>query len=262
VSGEGSLLSAPERRDAILAILAARESVRIGELRERIGVSEVTIRKDLTVLEERGHLRRTHGGAVSVERRETGRLLPARRLANTEAKRAIAARAAALISHGETVYLDSGTTCAFLAEEIRHMDLRVVTNSLDVLNVLAEERSISLFMVGGSYRIGAGSFIGSWATGNLASVQLDHAFIGATDVALDGRCASQNSVEGEVKAAAIRNARRATILADRSKINAGAFSIFAGPGDYQMLITDADAPTRSALEQTGIHVIGVDEHGN
>ena len=246
------------RRDAIMAILTARHTVRVAELRERLDVSEVTIRKDLAFLEDAGLLRRIHGGAELAEQRRPDRQLPARRRSNTDVKRLIARRAAALVTHGETIYIDSGSTCALLAEAVRDLEIRVVTNSLDVLNALADRSSASLFVIGGSYRQNAGSFIGPWAAANLASVQLDHAFLGTTGVSDTGAFSSQNSIESEVKATAIRRAATAVVLADRSKIGVQAFSIFAEPADIDLLITDADLTVRRRFETLGIHVLGVE----
>ncbi len=248
-----------ERRHSILAILKARDSVRVSELRERLGVSDVTIRKDLDILEEQGAIVRTHGGAMLAELRDSIEPVHTRRMARVESKRDIARAALPLIQHGETIYLDAGSSAAELAELVADMELRVVTNSLQVLNRLAERPGISLFMVGGSYRHSAGSFIGPWAEDNLARVQLDHAFIGATGISLDGRFSSQNSVESQSKRLAISAARTAVVIADRSKIGVQAFSVFASSQDIDVLITDADADVRRRFEELGIHVIGAGE---
>ena len=141
------------------------------------------------------------------------------------------------------------------------MELRVVTNSLDILTVLAERPNISLLVVGGSYRHDAGSFIGPWAERSIGSVQFDHAFLGATGISEDGRFSSQNSLESQVKAAAIAASRTSIVVADASKIGVQAFSVFAGPEDISTLITDADHACCSALEDAHVHVIRVD-HDN
>ncbi len=248
-------MTAPERRRAIQAILNVRDSVRVAELSERLHVSEVTIRKDLVILEEQGYLRRTHGGVVPAERFEPSHALVARRSTFPAAKQAIASAAVGLIQHGETIYIDSGSTCAALAEALADMELRILTNSLDVLNLLADRPNISLMVLGGSYRHDAGSFIGPWTTRLLATVQIDHAFLGATGVSSDGRFSSQNSIESEVKRSAIAAARTAVVLADRQKLGVHAFSVFAGPEDVGVLITDASADESAQFEALGIHVI-------
>jgi DeoR/GlpR family transcriptional regulator of sugar metabolism len=251
-------VTSSERRQAVLAILKARDSVRVAELSTRLAVSDVTIRKDLALLEEQGYLRRTHGGAVPAERFDPNLSLPARQAVNQERKRRIALCARDLISHGETIFLDSGSTCTAIAEAVADMELRVVTNSLDTLTLLAERPNISLLVVGGSYRHDAGSFIGPWAERSIGSVQFDHAFLGATGISADGRFSSQNSLESQVKTAAITAARTSIVVADASKIGVQAFSVFAGPEDISTLITDADHACCRALEDAHVHVVRVD----
>lgn len=251
-----------QRRHSILAILRARDSVRVSELRERLGVSEVTVRKDLDILEEQGAIVRTHGGAMLAELRDSIESIQTRGMARVESKRSIARAALPLIQHGETIYLDAGSSAAELAGFVSDMELRVVTNSLQVLNRLADRPGISLFMVGGSYRHSAGSFIGPWAEDNLGRVQLDHAFIGATGVSLDGRFSSQNSIESETKRAAISAARTAVVIADRSKIGVQAFSVFASSSEIDVLVTDADADVCRRFEDLGVHVIVAESEAN
>ena len=246
-----------ERRQAILSILNVRDTIRVAELSERLAVSDVTIRKDLAFLEEQGYLERTHGGAVLAERMEPHWTLSARSKTRTGAKRTIAAEARGMIHHGETIYLDSGSTCTAVASEVADMELRVVTNSLQVLNRLADRPGISLFVVGGSYRHDAGSFIGPWADSAIRSVQVDHAFLGATGVSNTGRFSSQNNIESQFKRSVIATARRSIALVDRSKIGVQAFSVFADAGDIGVLVTDADADQCRRLEQAGLHVIRV-----
>lgn len=250
-------MTATERRQAIQAILNVRDSVRVVELSERLHVSEVTIRKDIAVLEEQGYLQRTHGGVVPAERFDPRYSLSARKGANPAIKAAIAARAREILHHGETIYIDSGSTCAAFAASIAEMELRVITNSLDVLTVLADRSTISLMALGGSYRHDAGSFIGPWTNLTMAQVQVDHAFIGTTGISLEGRFSAQNSIESEVKRHAISSARTAVVLAERQKIGVQAFSVFAEPNDIGVLVTDADEEECRRFESFGIHVIQV-----
>jgi DeoR/GlpR family transcriptional regulator of sugar metabolism len=252
-------VTSSERRQAVLAILNARDGVRVADLAARLQVSDVTIRKDLALLEEQGYVKRTHGGAVPAERFEPEHALPTRHGTNRDRKAALARRARALVSHGETIFIDSGSTCAAFAGEITDMELRVVTNSLDVLTILADRPNISLLVVGGSYRHDAGSFIGPWAERSLGTVQFDHAFIGATGISLEGRFSAQNGLESQVKSAAIAVARTSIVIADGSKIGVQAFSVFAGPGEITTLVTDGTEEQCRPLEETGLHVIRLDD---
>ncbi len=234
-----------ERHTDILKIVSLRRRVTVSELTERLGVSEVTIRKDLGILESMGYLVRTRGAAVLAEDREHRQTLGMRRNERIEAKRAIAARAVELVSDGDTIYLDSGSTCAALAELLVTRNLRVVTNSIDVMLILGEAPGIALYAVGGSYRKEAGSFIGPLALESLSSFHIETAFVGATGISPDGVFSAQNLIEAELKRAVVRASRRAVFLADRSKIGSEAFADFARPNDVDLLVTDA--PVRAPV---------------
>lgn len=249
-----------ERRHAIMTILAVRESIRVSELRERLQVSDVTIRKDLEILEEQGALVRIHGGARLAQRHDPNQTVALREHEHRDAKDAIAAASLQLIHHGETIYLDAGTTVARLAHHLVDMELRVVTNSLQVLNILVDQPGISLMMIGGAYRHRAGSFIGPWAEENLRRVHVDRAFLGTSGIDGEGRFAAQNSIEAQTKMAAIRAARTAVVLADRTKIGVQAFQVFAEPADIAVLVTDAPREVWEPLEAAGIHVIATSEN--
>ena len=238
--------------------MKARDGVRVAELSDRLNVSDVTIRKDLAVLEEQGFLRRTHGGALPVEHFDPSHSLPARSARKQGAKQRLAEAARDLVSHGETIYIDSGSTCAAVGRAVADIELRVVTNSLDILTILSDRPNISLLAIGGSYRHDAGSFIGPWAERSLGSVQIDHAFLGTTGISEDGRFSSQNSLESQIKSAAIAAARTTIVVADIDKIGVHAFSVFAGPDDVTTLITDASAEQCRVLEAAGLHVLRVE----
>ncbi|MFP4010977.1 MAG: DeoR/GlpR family DNA-binding transcription regulator [Spirochaetaceae bacterium] len=244
-----------QRHDDILQILQARRRITVGELTTRLSVSEVTIRKDLALLEDMGLLIRTRGGAELAEERERRHTLVARRGHNVSGKRAIAAAASELIEEGETVYLDAGSTCVLLAECLVTRTLRVVTNSIDVMMALADAPSVALFSVGGSYRKEAGSFIGPLAGTALQQLQIDTAFLGTTGVSVDGVLSSQNTIESELKRQVIHRARRSVVLADRSKLGRTAFSVFARAEDVDLLVTEATEAECPDFYALGVEVM-------
>jgi len=199
-----------DRHEDILRILELRERVSVAELTDRLGVSEVTVRKDLSLLEEHGHLVRTRGGARLAQDRARLEPIERRLEARPDAKDAIGRYAARLVREGETLFLDSGSTCLALARAVRRMDLRVVTNSLDVLNVLADSPSIVLHAITARF----------------------------TSLSLEGVFSAQNAIESDVKRAVIAQAARTIVLTDASKIGQAAFSIFARPEQVQMVVTN------------------------
>ncbi|MBT3274808.1 MAG: DeoR/GlpR transcriptional regulator [Spirochaetales bacterium] len=242
------------RHDEILNIITRLRNVTVQELTERLGVSEVTIRKDLTILEEMGALLRTHGGAKLAEDRALLRTLRTRMMENPAEKKIISARARELVNEGDTVYLDSGSTCFYLAEEIRDMTLRVLTNSIDVMTVLADAPGVSLFSVGGSYRMEAGSFLGPIAEENVRRFQIETCFIGVTGISEDGAFSSQNVFESQLKRQVIEISQRKVVLADSSKLDTSAFSVFATAEDIDVLIIDSDPGFGNSVEKLEILV--------
>ncbi len=244
-----------ERHTEILRILQRLKSVSVQTLTERLGVSEVTIRKDLSLLEEQGRLSRTHGGAVLSEDTERLRPIPERRRENTRLKEAIASRARELVREDDTIYLDAGSTCAALAREIGRMSLRVVTNSIDVILALADAPHVSLVAIGGSFRAEAGSFIGPLAVQALRNFQIGTCFLGATGISRDGRFSSQNLIEAQLKRTAIECSRRCVVLADHTKYGVSAFSVFATAERVDVLVTDRHFADARSLEAFGIEVL-------
>lgn len=227
-----------DRHEDILRILELRERVSVAELTERLGVSEVTVRKDLSLLEEHGHLVRTRGGARLAQDRARLEPIERRLSARPTVKEAIAAAAAGLVREGETIYLDSGSTCLAIARLVRQMDLRVVSNSLDVLEELADAPSIVLHATGGTFRRDARSYIGPLAVDAVRRFHFDRAFLGTSGLTVEGVFSSQNAIESDVKRAVIAQAARSIVVSDSSKIGQAAFSIFARPQDVHMVVTD------------------------
>jgi DeoR/GlpR family transcriptional regulator of sugar metabolism len=248
-------VTATDRHDDILRIVELRERVSVGELTERLGVSEVTIRKDLAYLEELGKLVRTRGGARAAQDRARIHPIEARICSLPEVKAVIAEAAASLVREGETIFIDSGSTCLALARAVAGRDLRVVTNSLDVVQVLSQAPHIALHVTGGSFRSDARSFIGPAAVEAIRRFHFDRAFIGASGVTTEGVLSTQNAIEGETKRAAIGQAQRTVVLADSSKVGSAAFSIFARPSDVEMIIVESGPIADQLRKITAFEVV-------
>jgi len=243
------------RHEEILKILTRLRSISVQELTTRLKVSEVTIRKDLNTLEEMGYIIRSHGGARLAEDSRTLSTLSTRKNINIEEKKLIAAKGKSLIKEGDTIYLDTGSTCRYLAEEIRGMSIRVITNSLDVMNTLAEEAGISLVSLGGSYRKEAGSFLGPLPIEILKNFHIETSFLGASGILSRGIFSSQNILESQLKQQVLDVSGRRVILADSTKFGRSAFSVFARSGDIDILITDSGIKNTENLIKLGLEVI-------
>jgi len=245
-----------QRERAILDHLIQTGSARIGDLAADLSVSEETVRRSLKRLEAMGSVTRVHGG---VHLRDWGDEpnFTLRLGVNPEAKRRIAARLAGLIEHGASLFLDVGSTTAFVAQALRnHRDLLVVTNSLAVAQTLAGRGGNRVFMAGGELRPHDGGAFGAEALAFVRQFRVRHAILSA--VALDGRSGFMlNDLrEAEFSRAIIDCADEATIAADATKFNRSAPVRIAQPDAFHRLVTDT-APSgalAALLATAGIEV--------
>ncbi len=245
------------RQDKILSLLQNLRQVSVTELTERLGVSNVTIRKDLSQLEEYGLILRSHGSARLVQDVRSIPSVSSRLEARSEEKDHIAAKAAELIREGDSVCIDAGSTNLFLARKIYNFQINVITNNLEIMKVLADSRDVSLTTLGGKFRQEGGSFIGPLTEDALGQLQFDIAFIGARAFTADGEFLTQNTFEGRSKQIMLKAAKRKVILADSSKLNASGFSKFAKADLVDVLITDSAFSMVEEFQELGIEVITV-----
>jgi DeoR/GlpR family transcriptional regulator of sugar metabolism len=246
------------RHAEILKLLSLLRSVSVGDFAQKLDVSEVTIRKDLAQLEEMGCLIRTRGGAQIAEDTRILKTIEVRQQERIEVKRSIARKARELIREGETIYLDAGSTCLLLAKELLGTNLRVVTNSIDVMALLGASPEISLISLGGSYRREAGSFVGPMAIEALKMLHIETCFLGTTGFSTRGVFSSQNLIEAQLKQKVLEVSKRRVVLADSAKFGREAFSIFARTGDVDVLITDAEFAHEKELKTFGLEVVTAD----
>lgn len=250
-------MSQTHRERLILEQLNATGAARIGDLAQSMSVSEETIRRALKRLEALGSVTRVHGG---VHLRDWG---PEPSFAlriglNPDRKRAVAARTAALIEHGASLFLDVGSTTAYVAQALRdHRELLVVTNSLPVAQTLAGRGGNRVFMAGGELRPHDGGAFGADALAFVRQFRVGHAILSAA--ALDGRTGFmlQDLREAEFSRAIIDCADEAIIAADASKFDRSAPVRIAPPEAFHRLVTDA-APTGALadlLSAAGVEVV-------
>lgn len=247
-----------ERESVILEILERNGIVRLSELRERLGVTERTLRRDLQRLEDMGLLRRTRGGAVSTKHHAVEDPPAEMRLGQmVEEKRRIAAMAASRIEKGARLILDSGTTALEIAKWLpKNYDLSVVTNNVMVLTELAKRDDVEVVLCGGSLRRSTLSIIGPYAQHLLSGVRADLAFVGVTAVTDELDFTTSNFFEAEIKKEMIRAASYTFVVCDRSKFGKRDLARFAGPEEVDEVITDNGIEGRwvNELEQAGISI--------
>ncbi len=242
-------MTAEERRARILELLDARDLVRVEELAERFGVSEVTIRKDLAVLEAEGQVRRVHGGAIRWPRARFNPSFEEKIHQRVEAKEAIATEALGRIEEHDALILDAGTTTLALARLLKNsfQNLFIITNSLPIALELSGS-SFDLLLTGGTVRHHSGALIGPAAVATLEAYNADKVFLGATGVHLERGFTTPNPIEAETKSAMLKAASERYVLADASKLGKATLARFAKLEEVTELITDAEAPA-PALER-------------
>jgi DeoR/GlpR family transcriptional regulator of sugar metabolism len=206
---------AEERRKVIFTMLTQAGRVEVPALARRLKVSEDTIRRDLRDLAASGFLQKTHGGAVALDVPNLG--WDARAHMQPAAKTRIGATAAPLVEPRQTVILDAGLTVLELARHITARPLRVITNSLDVAGVLADQPQVTLILTGGDWVARDRYLSGEQAVRALGAYRADWAFIGACAVHPQAGMTSREPDDAAVKRAMIASALRPVLLADHSK---------------------------------------------
>lgn len=251
-----------ERRKLILEIVDTQSSVSVAELCEQLRVSEMTIRRDLRSLSDGGLLRRVHGGAVSRRGRSYEPPYFLRASANVERKHAIAHRARELVSDGDSVALDVGTSTLELAKALLSANnITVVTSSLPAASVLANAPDIRLILTGGVVRHQEMSMTGHIAERGYRDFWVDKAFLGVGGIDLDAGLTEFNLEDTLVKQTMIDHAGEIVVLADSSKLGETCFAWIAPLSVVHTLVTDWLAPMDivEAIRQQGIEVLVADE---
>jgi DeoR/GlpR family transcriptional regulator of sugar metabolism len=231
--------SFPDERQAYIAQMVANQGkVRVSQLTDHFGISEPTVRKDLSILEQKGLLKRTHGGAVNV-RPPMEQEVASRQARNWEAKVAISREAVRILSSGEAVFLDNGSTIHHIAQALVNSGLRltVVTDSPGVAAVVAEAPSLTHILLGGQLRKLSDCLVGPLATENLKMFQIETAFVGASGVSEGGVTVADLS-ESRLKAAVVAQAHRVIVPVDHSKIGLSDFVKVCELDQIDGIVTD------------------------
>lgn len=240
-------MHADDRQHEILAIARADGSVDVRKLAADLGVATETIRRDLRVLEQRGLLRRTHGGAYPVETARFETTLEARTTRRVPEKRRIAAAAVQLLGDAETVFVDEGFTPQLIAEALpRDRPLTVVTASLTTAAVLATSESVTVLLLGGRVRGRTLATVDHWATGMLAGFVLDLAFVGANGISREHGLTTPDPAVADVKATVVRVAHRRIFVGVHTKFGVSTFCRFAEVPDFESIVTDTALPATEA----------------
>lgn len=249
-----------ERQQSILDMLDKHDSIQVTYLVELFDVSEMTIRRDLDMLERRGLLRRVHGGAVSNRGRSYEPPFMLRSSQNSEAKERIGKAAAGLVQNGDSIMLDVGTTTLEVARNLRdRQNLTVITPCFQIAALLVEHPDIRLILTGGILRRGELSLVGHLAERAIQDFYVDKFFMGVGGVDLKAGFTEFNLEDTLVKQAMLRQAKDITVVVDSSKFCHVAFTAIAPLQAANRIVTDSGVATETVeeIEELGIDLLVV-----
>ncbi len=241
-------LFAEERQARIVELLGQRHKLLVPELCDYFTVSPATIRNDLNELEERGLLKRTHGGAISNVGTGYEQNSQQKAVKNRELKEAVAARAAELVKDGDTIAIDTGTTMeAFAARIAQKRSLTVVTNDCRIASLLEEQSDAAVILTGGALRKGFHCTVGPVALETLSGLRVDKTFLATNGLTLESGLTTPDMNQAEVKRAMLRIGGQRILLCDSTKIGHDSFARVADIDAVDVLVTDKGIPPEVML---------------
>lgn len=254
------------RRKALLDLLAVSGRLTVSELSRDLGISEVSVRRELEQMERLGLLRRVRGAAEAIAGPGFPTHFEARLLQNRDLKAVIGRTAAALIRSGESVLLDSGSTVLEVARHIPQPlletgGLTIITRSLVIASELRGRRQTRLIVLGGLYLHQFDDFVGPSVEAALSAIRADTLFIGTDGVSAERGFTTDNVLEAGLYRAMTRAARRVVLVTDSSKISVDRLQTTLSFEDVHTFITDSAAPVAftDLLRSRGVEVILAEE---
>lgn len=227
------------RQQEILELARKEGKVTVDGLAELYDVTVQTIRRDLSDLSDSGRLERVHGGAVvpsgviNIQYEERRRL-------NETGKKAIAIRCAQEIPNGASVFMNIGTTTEAVAHELLdHENLLVVTNNLNIANILAANHSCEIILAGGVLRRADGGIVGGLTVEMVKQFKFDYSVLGCSAIDADGDLLDFDGQEIMVSSTAIKRSRKVMVVADQNKFERKAPLTICSLSDVAMLFTDS-----------------------
>lgn len=251
------MLNHTERHKSILLLLEKEEFISVQSLSDKLKVSLVTVRKDLNILEKKGYLYRTHGGASKKSRYAFEQNIIEKEEINVEKKQKIAKKALSHIKESDIILLGSGTTIHQLARIISGFNnLTILTSSLLVSTELCKESNINIIQLGGNVRKSSNSVIGSVSEKNLKQFSCNKLFLGIDGIDVNFGISTSNVGTAHLNRIMIERADKLFVLADSSKINKRGFGKICELDKIDVLITDNNIKQKDLLnfENAGIIV--------
>jgi DeoR/GlpR family transcriptional regulator of sugar metabolism len=244
------------RQKLIAEFLQKMEFASLAELADLTCASISTVRRDLTVLESQGAIKRTHGGARLLNMKSDEFVFDLRLSQQKQEKEAIAKACVELIQPGQSIIIDAGTTAYCVAKLLEDKLPQIVTNSLPVANLFASNSSVEVVLTGGVIYPRLGVLVGPLAYESISHINADIAIMGAGGITLDGITNSHGLVV-EIQRAMIKSAHKVIMCMDHSKFGRKSISPLCKIDEIDVLITDWLAPKELIveLEKLGLHII-------
>jgi DeoR/GlpR family transcriptional regulator of sugar metabolism len=245
------------RREKILELLNRSGKVKVIELSKVFNISEVTIRNDLKELEEAGLLERVHGGAVSTHKAYYKMSAHERMRTNEAEKRTIATATAALITDGDTVIINSGTTTLFVAQELKNVkNLTIVTNSLPIAQEVGHFKNSSVIFLGGNLNPEYQFTYGDDALIQLRKYKADKLILAVDGVGFEEGISTYHHLEAEVNRQMIARVNKTIVVADFTKVGIASFAYIDSLDKIDYLVTNntANQEEIQKIQEIGIEV--------
>ncbi|MBQ4074457.1 MAG: DeoR/GlpR transcriptional regulator [Clostridia bacterium] len=230
-----------ERQKKIIEYIEDNTSAQIHELAEKFRVSEATVRRDLDDLDRQGAIRRTHGGAIKMDRSTSYEHMYAEKIdLMTDEKQRIAERAVLLVHPGDTIIIDSGTTTFYIAQALSRLEnLTLITNDLFIASQTPIHPSSTMIVTGGMRRQGRQELVGTLTENFLRDTHVDIAFIGADGLDVHAGITNANFSEIGIKRLMLKSALRSILVADHSKFGRIALARICDMQEPDLILTDS-----------------------
>lgn len=251
--------SAKERRALIMRMLEQKAEVQVTELSRETGISEVTIRKDLTILQNRHLLIRTRGGAMRrpVENQNEDTAISMKRMFNSREKARIGEEAVKLIKEGDFIMLDSGTTTLEVARHLEGFyNLHILTNAMNIASELMAYKRFDVVLLGGNVRVNSQSTVGPLALTVLRNFSGYKLFLGVDSFSMENGLSTPNMEEALLNQVMIQQASKVIAVFDSSKFNKRSYVHVADVNELDYIITDRAIPVGmpSKLKAAGVEL--------
>ena len=226
-----------ERLEKILALLNKDNRLVTKDLPAQLNTTSVTIRKDLMILEQRGLLKRTHGGAIKTRKLFPGKALNEKEKINLDEKMRIVKKAAKMVSEGDTIILDSGSTTSLLAKEIKHLQrITVITNATNIANELLNT-DIEVILIGGSLLKDTSTLVGPLADDMLRKISADKLFIGVDGIDFEVGLTTPNIQEAQTSRVMMEISGEVIVVVDASKFGRRSLGVISKMKNIDKIIT-------------------------